>query len=177
IGFLAPSHDELAQSFLGYLGGTLATAFSGDTLLAAGDRAPTKAPLALPAPMLTEVASVLDGLRWDRALTERFVGCFLTRPKPHVVFTPPARPLSPDAFAQRLATRGRLTLALPTRGLVQRNRIFCNGEAHDVDAATARAFTTLVHDRTLPLPLKLRATSEELLYGWYEAGYLRIDKR
>ncbi|HEX4456793.1 MAG TPA: cupin domain-containing protein, partial [Polyangia bacterium] len=100
IGFLAPSHDELAQSFLGYLGGTLATAFSGDALLAAGDRAPTKAPLALPAPMLAEVASVLDGLRWDRALTERFVGCFLTRPKPHVVFTPPARPLSPDAFAQ-----------------------------------------------------------------------------
>jgi 50S ribosomal protein L16 3-hydroxylase len=154
----------------------LATAFSGDTLLAAGDRAPTKAPLALPAPMAAEVARVLDGLRWDRGFTERFLGCFLTRPKPHVVFVPPARPLLPDAFAKRLATRGRLTLALPTRGLVQRQRIYCNGEAHDVDAATARAFTTLVEERTLPLPLKLPAATEELLFGWYEAGYLRCHK-
>ena len=177
IGFLAPSHDELMQSFLGYLGGALAPEFASDALLAAGDRAPTKAPLALPAPMVAEVAAVLDRIRWDGALVERFVGCFLTRPKPHVVFTPPARPLSPEAFVRRLATRGQLTLALPTRGLVQRQCIFCNGEAHDVNAATAKAFTTLVRDRALPLPHAFDRATQALLYGWYEAGYVGFGKR
>jgi 50S ribosomal protein L16 3-hydroxylase len=122
------------------------------------------------------VASILDGIRWDKSLVERFLGCFLTRPKPHVAFAPPARPLSPDAFVRRLGGKGALVPALPTRGLVQRSRIFCNGEAHDVDAATARAFTTLVRDRALPLPHALSDDTQELLYGWYLAGYIGFGR-
>jgi 50S ribosomal protein L16 3-hydroxylase len=180
IGFLAPSHEELAQSFLGYLGHALAPRFRGDELLGDGDRAPARSPLALPAPMIEEVATILDRVRWDRPLVERFLGCFLTRPKPHVAFVPPARPLSPDSFVRRLADGngrdGRLRLALPSRGLVQRGRLFFNGEAHDVKVATLRAFESLVSDRSLALPRPLDAAAEELFYGWYLAGYLGFSK-
>ncbi len=175
IGFLAPSHLELMQSFLGYLGHALAPGFGDDALIGSdvGTRPPAE-PLALEAAMVDEIAGVLGGIRWERALVEEFVGCFLTRPKPHLVFTPPARPLAPEPFARRLRGRGRLTLALPSRGLVQRHRLYFNGEAHRVRPPALTLFTSLVRDRIVPLPLPaIDDASVERLHGWYLAGYLR----
>jgi 50S ribosomal protein L16 3-hydroxylase len=178
IGFLAPSHLDLVHSFLGYLGGALAPRFDGERLIGSdvGTRPPQK-PLALEPAMVDEIAAVLDGVRWDRALVESFVGCFLTRPKPHVVFTPPARPLALEAFARRLRGRGRLVLALPSRGLVQSGRLYFNGEAHRVAAPLLAQLTTLAGERALPLPLTVDDAGAELLHGWYRAGYLSVAAR
>jgi 50S ribosomal protein L16 3-hydroxylase len=175
IGFLAPSHLDLMQSFLGYLGHALAPGFDADSLIGSDVGArPPRAPLALEAAMVDEIAGVLDRVRWERGLVEEFVGCFLTRPKPHVVFHPPARPLAAEPFARRLRGRGRLTLALPSRGLTQRGRLFFNGEAQRVRPPTLALFTTLVTDRSLRLPLTVDDRSAELLHGWYLAGYLQL---
>jgi 50S ribosomal protein L16 3-hydroxylase len=172
IGFLAPSHRDLVHGFLGYLGHALAV--DADALVEDRTRAPPRDPLAIDDALVAQIAAVLDGVRWDAALIDEFVGCFLTRPRPHVKFAPPARPLGPEAFARRLCGRGRLGLALPSRGLVRRRRLFLNGEAHDVKRAALERFRRLVIDRRLALPLALDDGALELHHAWYLAGYLEI---
>jgi 50S ribosomal protein L16 3-hydroxylase len=175
IGFLAPSHLDVAHSFLGYLGGALGPRFDGEKLIGSdvGTRPPAQ-PLALERSMVDEIGAVLEGLRWDRGVVEAFVGCFLTRPKPHVCFTPPARPLALERFAERLRGRGQLLLALASRGLVQRGRLYFNGEAHHAGGQALEQFATLVRERALPLPLVADEGTVERLYGWYLAGWLSV---
>ncbi|HEX4457415.1 MAG TPA: winged helix domain-containing protein, partial [Polyangia bacterium] len=65
-------------------------------------------------------------------------------------------------------------LALATRGLTRRGRIYCNGEAQRATAKTQALWTRLVRARELPLPLATDAATRQLLYGWYRAGWLRL---
>jgi 50S ribosomal protein L16 3-hydroxylase len=176
IGFLAPSHRDLVQSFLGYLGHALAPAFDADALLGDPDLALQREPLEVGDAMVKKVASIVDRVDWDRSLVEDFLGCFLTRPKPHVRFEPPARPLAPEALARRLRGRGRLRLALPTRGLVRGGRLFLNGEVHRVRRATLAWFKTLMHERSLALPVALGHDALERFWAWYAAGYLQLTR-
>ena len=174
VGFLAPSHEELIQSFLGYLGHALAPAIDADALVQDADLRLQDEPLALDDAMVKKVASILGAVRWDPATVEDFLGSFLTRPKPRISFAPPPRPLSAPAFARRLRRRGRLSLALPSRGLVRRRRLYFNGEAHVVRPTTLRLFQQLVGERALDLPLPTSAEARALLYAWYLAGYLTV---
>jgi hypothetical protein len=103
-----------------------------------------------------------------------FLGRYFTRPKPRAAFPAPARPLDVDAFARRLSKPGRLSLALPSRGLIRRGRLFFNGETHDAPPATMALFERLLTERTLPLPLRTGPPTRERLHDWYRAGYLRI---
>jgi 50S ribosomal protein L16 3-hydroxylase len=166
IGFLAPSHQDLMQSFLGYLAHALPVS---DALVHDADARVPKNSYELNDALIEPVAAILDGIRWQRPLVEDFLGCFLTRPKPHVRF-PPNQPLSTEAFARKLRGRGRLTLALPSRGLVRRGRIYLNGEAHRVSRPLSQLFLQLVKTRSLPLPLD----EHELFHAWYSAGWLRL---
>jgi 50S ribosomal protein L16 3-hydroxylase len=122
--------------------------------------------------MVDQVASVLKDIDWDKTVVSDFVGRFLTRPRPRAVFRAPSRPLDEEAFARRLRARGRLALALPTRGLVRRNRLFLNGEAHATSPATLRLFKQIVTERALTLPLSVDDRTLALLHRWYTAGYL-----
>jgi 50S ribosomal protein L16 3-hydroxylase len=174
IGFLAPSHQTLVESFLGYLAHELVPGVDADALLA--DVAP-KVPkqwLALHDGMVDAVAAVVGAIRWDARMIEDFVGRFLTSPKTHVVFAPPVRPLALAAFARRIAGRGRVVLGLPSRGLVRGRRLFFNGEAHDASRATLRLFDELVAARALALPRTVDARTLALLHAWYVAGYLDL---
>jgi 50S ribosomal protein L16 3-hydroxylase len=176
IGFLAPSHQTVVESFLGYLAHALVPGLDADALLA--DAAP-KVPkqwLALHDGMVNEVAAVVGAIRWDARMIEDFVGRFLTSPKAHVVFAPPVRPLARAAFARRVAGRGRVVLALPSRGLVRGRRLFFNGEAHDASRATLRLFEELVAARTLALPRAVEPRTLALLHTWYVAGYLDVAR-
>ncbi|HWE27427.1 MAG TPA: cupin domain-containing protein [Polyangia bacterium] len=177
IGFLAPSHEALIQNFLGYLGQALAPRIDPDALYRDPDLTPPKDPLAIGDAMVQKVASVVGAIRWDRSMVEEFLGRFLTGPKPHVVFAPPRRPLLPDAFARRLRGRGRLTLALASRGLTRGGQLFFNGETHPATRATQRRFEELVGTRSLALPLTLDRRALELFHAWYAAGYLRLSGR
>ena len=174
IGFLAPSHEALVQNFLGYLGQALRV--DPDALYGDANLPLQKDPLAISDAMVAEVASIVGAVRWDGAMVEEFLGRFLTGPKPHVVFAPPRRPPAGDDFARRLRGRGRLTLALPSRGLVRRGRLFFNGEAHRASRATLRHFEELVGARSLALPLSLDARTLALFAAWYAAGYLGLSR-
>jgi 50S ribosomal protein L16 3-hydroxylase len=174
IGFLAPSHRELVQSFLGYLGGVLDGEVDPDTLYQDPDLQLQKNPLEVGDKMVEQVASILGRIRWDEAMVGEFLGRYLTGQKSHGGFIVPARPLSESAFAKRLRGGGRLVLALASRGLVRGKRLFFNGEAHDAKAPFARLFAQLVAERAVPLPLNLDEGTLALVYGWYVAGYLRI---
>lgn len=174
IGFLAPSHRELVQGFLGYLGEVLDAGLDPDALYADPELRPQDEPLAIGDAMVAQVASVLGRIRWDGAMVGDFLGRFLTGLKPHAVLAVPARPLSAEAFARRLQGRGRLALALPSRGLVRGERIFLNGQGYGAGAATRALFTQLVHERTLRLPLPVDAEALGLLHGWYKAGAVRL---
>jgi 50S ribosomal protein L16 3-hydroxylase len=174
IGLIAPGHKELVESFLGYLAHALAPAIDPDALVEDAGLRRQKNPLEVNTRLVEEVASILGVIRWDQELVGDFLGAFLTRPKPRVQFTPPARPLSADAFARRLGGRGRLALALPSRGLSRRGRLYLNGEAHRAGRATLRLFEELASARSLALPLSLDDHALELFYAWYGAGYLQI---
>jgi 50S ribosomal protein L16 3-hydroxylase len=180
IGFLAPTHRELVQQFLGYLAPARAAALDEAALLTDPDLRPARRPLAIGDAMLTQVAGVLEGIRWDEGDVADFLGRFLTLPRPHARFEPPRRPLSGPAFARRLrgGGRGRLVAALPTRGLVHGKRLFLNGVAHTVDRATQSLFEKLVDDRALALPLAaVSGRAAALLHEAYVAGHLAFSQR
>jgi 50S ribosomal protein L16 3-hydroxylase len=170
VGFLAPSEETLIQSFLGYLQHELPA--SAERLYADPDLAPARRPHALGDAMVARVAATLEGIRWDRATVADFLGRLLTLPKPHVRFTPPRRTLAVEAFARRLRGRGRLTLALPTRGLLRPGRVFLNGEGHDASRATSSLLERLLGERSLALPVRVGDEALGLLHGWHAAGYL-----
>lgn len=175
IGFLAPTHAELARSFLDYLGHAWAAGMDPDARYEDPDLRPAKDPLAIGDAMVARVAAAVDDVRWDRGTVADFLGRFLTRPKPHVRFAAPRRPLSHEAFARRLRAPGKLTLALPTRGLLRRGVMFLNGDAHSARPATLRLFQALVLARQLSLPARVDESTAALLHGWYAAGYLRLE--
>ena len=89
IGFLAPSHQTLVESFLGFLWHAIGPTLDPDALLRDATRAPAREPLALPDGMLAEVARVVGAVRWDARTIEDFFGRFVTSPR-RVAFTSPA---------------------------------------------------------------------------------------
>jgi 50S ribosomal protein L16 3-hydroxylase len=186
IGFLAPSHGELVQSFFEYLGASLGARIDPDARYEDPDLRPPREALELGDGMVARVAAVIaqasgsrsNGAAADRATVADFLGRLLTRPRPRHVFRRPARPMSAEELARALRRRGRIALSLPSRGLVRGGRIFFNGEAHGARGAVLRVFKELVTERAVALPLA--ATDDRtigLLHEWYVAGYLRVDAR
>jgi 50S ribosomal protein L16 3-hydroxylase len=184
IGFLAPSHGELVQSFFEYLGASLGGRIDPDARYKDPELRPPREAMELGDAMVAQVAAVIaraserhgNRLAADRATIADFLGRLLTRPRPRHVFRRPARPMSQEELARALRRRGKLALALPSRGLVRGARVFFNGEAHPLRGRTLQVFKELLAERELPLPLA--ATDERtvaLLHEWYVAGYLRVE--
>ena len=172
IGFLAPSRVELIESFLGYLGAARAANVGEDTRYEDPDLVPPKDPWQLGDAMVAKVAGAIGRVRWDAADVADFLGRYLTRPKPRVVFRRPARPLQLDAFARRLAG-GRIALGLPTRGLLRGGRVYLNGDGWDPPRAAAPFFRQLLRARQAPSAPRDSRTLE-LLHGWYAAGWIDV---
>ena len=174
IGFLAPSHRELVQGFLGFLGEAIEKEIDPNALYEDPDLRTQKDPLQVGDQMVAQVEAVLSRIRWDADRIGEFLGRYLTGAKSHGGFIVPPRPLSESAFAARLGRPGRLELALPSRGLLRGGRLFFNGEVHDAGPALLQLFSQLVGDRALPLPLRLDSPTLTLLHDWYTAGYLHV---
>ncbi len=187
IGFLAPSHAELVQSFFEYLGATLGARTDADARYEDPDLRPPREPLELCDAMVERVAAAIaaasgrraNGAAPDPAMVADFLGRLLTRARPRHVFRRPVRPMSEEQLARALrARRGRIALALPSRGLVRGARIFFNGEAHAARGPWLRAFKELVRERAVALPLPaMGGRTLELLHAWYVAGYVHIEAR
>jgi len=167
VGFRAPSAQELATQFLVYLQDQIQL----DGLYADPDLQLQTHPAQIGEQMLGRVQSMLDGIRWEREDVADFLGCYLTEPKPHVLFERPRR-IGLEAFRQRLADQG-IRLDLKSQMLFHDSRVFINGEQVLADEAELRHLKMLADHRFL-VPAKLPESLLERLYAWYGAGFLRF---
>lgn len=166
IGFRAPSAQELATQFLVYLQDHVQL----DGMYTDPDLVLQRHPAEIGDQMIDRVYGMLDQIRWDRADVAAFLGCYLSEPKPHVIFERP-RAMSLDKFRARLATQG-IRLDLKTQMLFRDGMIFINGEAVSLDGEDARCMQTLADRRALPPSTHWSDTVVRLLHQWYAAGYL-----
>jgi 50S ribosomal protein L16 3-hydroxylase len=168
VGFRAPPPAELAMRFLDFLHERYD---SGPPYADAGLRRATQ-PGRLPPGMVTHTAQALARLRWGRGEVADFLGAYLSEPKPHTAFTPPARPLTRTAFA-RAATQRGLALDLKSRLLTATGQAFMNGDTVHLPVPARTPVQELADHRTLR-PQRLSAAALAVLYEWYREGYLNV---
>jgi 50S ribosomal protein L16 3-hydroxylase len=172
IGFRAPSHRETALEFL---------AFLQDRVALEGDYAdpglkPQRHPAEIPQGMVRQAAAVTRRIRWNEQDVARFLGEYLSAPKPQVAFSRPRNPHSPARFAALCRTRG-LRLDLRTRMLFRGRDFFVNGERFQPPRRLWPRLARLADERTLPPGARLPQPLLSLLHGWYLAGWLCAGDR
>ncbi|HVR92441.1 MAG TPA: cupin domain-containing protein [Casimicrobiaceae bacterium] len=174
IGFRAPSAQELGTAFLDWM---------RDSIVLDGRYAdPLLAPAAEPAriglSMQKRCSAMLAGVRWSDALVSRFIGCYLSEPKPSVFFEPPSRPLGLTAFRSAAARRG-VSLDRRTQLLYDSRNVFLNGSTLDSAGCDSAVIKRLANARHLS-GVKLagsnstRAAAVALLHRWYRDGFLHL---
>ena len=173
IGFRAASTNEMAAAFLDFLRDELDL----PGRYADPDLAPTRAPARIDAAMRRQCSRMIKAIRWDTATVARFVGCWLSEPKPQVFFEPPARPRSRSAFASAAARHG-VRLNPRTQLLYDDRHLFVNGAAVPWPSAGAPVLARLANARMLAprAAVSLPAPAAALLYDWYCHGYLHTDR-
>jgi 50S ribosomal protein L16 3-hydroxylase len=171
IGFRAASHNEIAQAFLDHLRDELALGGR----YADPDLRPSDEPARIAAPMRRRVDSILREIKWDRAGTSRFLGSFLSDPKPDVYFDPPARRLSRAAFAKAIASRG-VTLDRRTQWLYDDGAIYLNGEAREWPTGARGSLIDLANSRSLSArrSASLSVAALQFLHDGYSHGFLHV---
>ncbi len=171
IGFRAASHNEFGQAFLDHLRDTLALEGRyGDPDLRYSDE-----PARIGKSMQRRVDTLLRGIRWDHATTARFLGVFLSEPKPDVFFTAAGKPLSRAAFAKAIA-RGGVKLDRRTQWLYDDVAIYVNGQASEWPGGAQPALVELANARALDAR-RAAAISDaalQFLYDGYRHGFLHV---
>ncbi len=168
VGFRAPLKQELATNFLDFLHDEL----SIDGMIEDPNPPSQKHPAELPAYLVEKFSHVLESIRWSDTDVRRFAGCYLTEPKPHVVFKRPRRQVNYSDFVKRVTKKG-LRLALRSRMLFSGELTFINGECHTAGRQNRSELVRLADSREttafMPAPAAAR-----LLYAWYCAGYIDV---
>ena len=159
IGFRTPRGAELGAAFLDWLHerGLPDDRYRDPWLLPARNGA------RVPAGLIDHSKKTLDRIRWSRRDVERFVGEYLTAPKPYVVFKP--------GKGQRPLARSRVVLDPKTQLLYSNGWFFINGESLRMNSKPLRS---LADQRSAPGTAlrKLAARIAE----WHRAGYLHLEK-
>jgi 50S ribosomal protein L16 3-hydroxylase len=171
IGFRAPAHQEVLEGFLDHL---------RDRLNAPGrytdaGLAPTAHPGRLDSALVARMAAPLARIRWTARDVERFVGAFLSEPKPGVTFSPPTSALGRAAFARRARARG-IRLDLRTQLLYDAHDAYVNGDAVPLPR-DARASLARLADRRVLSAAECAATPAsliDLLHDWHGHGYVEL---
>jgi 50S ribosomal protein L16 3-hydroxylase len=172
IGFRAASSNEIAVAFLDFLRDEVDL----DGRYADPDLKATREPARIGAAMQRRCAQQVARIRWNRATVARFLGAWLSEPKPTVFFDPPETDLTRAAFAAR-ARRCGVALDARTQFLYDDAQLFINGAAQPWPAAGAATLQRLANTRrlcagdVLPLP----AACIALLHDWYRNGFLDVD--
>ena len=125
--------------------------------------------------MIDQVAAVIEQVKFGRDDVAHFLGAYLSEPKPHVFFEPPARPLSQVKFVASAVKRG-VYLALQSQLLFSGAQLFMNGESVRITGAARKSLVALADRRHLPAPLNLSQAAWAVLYDWYQAGYLGLGR-
>lgn len=172
IGFRAPSYQELGEAFLQFMADSIdLPGRYADSGLAAG-----KHPAEIGPAMLSQVAAQLDKVRFTQDDITIFLGEYLSEPKAHVFFDPPASPLTPARFAQAGGKRG-VKLSRKTQMLYRGKHVFINGESFAIDRADKGLLTTLADMRKLGGSAVSQASKDvmEALYNWYRDGWIDLN--
>jgi 50S ribosomal protein L16 3-hydroxylase len=170
IGFRAPRGVELGAAFLDYLHERgLADATYRDP-----DLAPAARPAQIGRELLTFAQAQLGRIRWRRGEVERFLGQYLSTPKPHIVFRAPRRPLARHAFERRLA-RSDVRLDARTQLLYRGARCYLNGETLLPRPSARRALRALADRRRAAGRALAGRAMGDLIYEWYLRGYLHLE--
>ncbi len=172
IGFRAASATELAAAFLDFLRDEveLPGRYADPGL------APTRHPARIDAAMRRQCARMLAGVKWDTQRVARFLGAWLSEPKPDVYFEPPAPALARAAFAAAASRRG-VRLDRRTQLLYDDTRLYLNGSALPPPDADRAALMRLADARALPAreAAALAPATLTLLHQWYRDGFLHAN--
>jgi len=174
IGFRAPSRQEFLAAFLA----AASDAPGGDDhRFEDPGRSVSPHPGELPADLRDRLRRWALSWRPSRAEVDRFIGSWLTEPKPTVWFDPPARPPAPTRFA-RLAGRDGLRLDRRSRMAWRGAAAFINGEPIDAPTGARRWLRALADRRALTAAECRQALADETLAGmlrqWHTAGWLQF---
>ncbi len=168
IGFRAPTAREMAAALFDQCLERMDEAEAETFLRDAGLRA-TKTPGAIPPDHVVRLAELIGSLKWSRDDIAQAAGKLASEPKASVFFDPPAEHLSLTAFRKRAATHG-VQLHAQSTLLYDGARFYINGDVIPRAAALA-PLTTLADTRNLP-PGAWTFTLEQILYSWFEAGWI-----
>ncbi len=164
IGFRAPRGAELGAAFLDWLHERgLPHADYRDPGLT-----PARQPAHIPDAMISFAVQLLHRIRWSRRDVERFLGEYLSEPKPHVVFAPPAR--------RRPIARSRVHLDKKTRLLYRGARFFINGESITLRASAAKILRQLADRRAAEGKRLAGAGLAGLISKWQRLGYVTLER-
>jgi 50S ribosomal protein L16 3-hydroxylase len=169
IGFRAATANELAVAFIDFVRDELDL----PGRYADGDLAATRTPAKIEAAMQRRCAHTLSRIRWNRETIDRFLGCWLSEPKPSLFFERPASALRLAAFQRRIGKHG-VYLDVRTQLLYDADHLFINGTALSWPVAGKPFVTRLADQRALTardaaaLPTAISA----LLHDWYSDGFL-----
>ncbi len=171
IGFRAPKAEEIVNQFLTYLQDKLELPgmYSDPTLKR------QKHVAEIPSAMLDWAdKTIRAAVRWDKSDITDFLGRYLSEPKSHVYFDPPARPKSLAAFAKTIQKHG-VALDARSQMLFRGNAFFINGERLEASPGITSMLINLADKRYLePGDCTHEQSSEmiTLLHLWYQAGYV-----
>lgn len=164
VGFRAPRGAELGAAFLDWLHERgLPDATYRDPRLS-----PTKHPARVPPEMVDFASRVLGRISWSEPEVSRFLGEYLTQPKPHVVFQP--------GKARRALARALVRLDGRTQLLYYGKRFFINGEAVSIGQRHAAALRELADRRVLEGAKVAAKPLAALICGWQRLGYLHFER-
>ena len=172
IGFRAPTRGEIAREFLGFLQDRVAF----DGLYSDRGAKPALRAAEIPGRMVRHALEATKRIRWRRQDVARFLGEYLSAPKPQVVFARPHAPLAPARFASRSRARG-VRLDPRTRMLFRRRDYFVNGEHFEAPRRDLGLLSRLANERSLPPAQRVTGPLARLLHSWYLVGWLRVGER
>lgn len=168
IGFRAPMHQVLAEAFIDHL----RDAVRVPGRYADPDLRPTRTPARIDSRMRRRMADAVSRIRPDAAGFGRFLGRYLTEPKPVVAFAAGPR-CSRTAFRSRIERLG-VRLDARTQLLYDDTRVYINGADIAPTRATRAALHRLANRRELS-PGECAALPSEaidILHHWHRHGFL-----
>jgi 50S ribosomal protein L16 3-hydroxylase len=162
IGFRAPRGVELGAAFLDWLHERgLPDADYRDPGLR-----PAANPGRIPKEMVFFALSILKRNAWKDADVGRFLGEYLSEPKPHVVFEPGAGRRAPERSVVRLHAKTRL--------LYRGARFFINGESFTLQR-NAAVLRELADRRAIHGKRLVGTRLGSLISRWQRLGYVNLE--
>ena len=169
IGFRAPSHQELGEAFLQFMGDSIDL----PGRYADPDLATTTHPAEIRKAMLAKVTEQLNKVQFSADDISIFLGEYLSEPKASVTFDDPVRDLSPAKFRQ-LAVKHGIKLSRKTQLLYRGKHVFINGESFSV---SIKLSLVLLADSRELTAAQMAAVSDDVmesLFIWYQDAWIML---